>query len=290
MRIFVTFSQRYEYEGFPECLKLNELSIKLRKELWESIFKELKIFNINPSRAKINWYYIFRELYIGYFQSEIEQYDFSSFSSQLKKFIKEEECHRVLSLIEILSNEIQKKDLPNRIQNDMVLRLQKIFENNLAAYTLIFESSKWQFFPAANEYETKVIRLVLEKTENKFKISKDHLLKAAKFLNEGLFLDAIRESISGVEATTKVVLNDQKITLGDAIKRICEVINLHPAVQKSISAFYGFANDSSGIRHSKKPGEQIPEDERYFAQCFFGVSASFISYLINLYESKKFVG
>lgn len=38
----MTFSQRYGYERLPECLKLNELSQKLRKTIWEAIYKDIE--------------------------------------------------------------------------------------------------------------------------------------------------------------------------------------------------------------------------------------------------------
>lgn len=146
---------------------------------------------------------------------------------------------------------------------------------------LRYESGTWQFIPVSNEHEASAILSALEDTKNKFQCSKDHLLGAAKFLNNKSYLDAIRESISAVEAAAKIVLSNSSITLGDAVKKLGELKQFHPAILAAMSNLYGFASDGSGIRHARKSGENLQEDDRAFAQLFFGICSSLVSYLTS---------
>jgi hypothetical protein len=61
------------------------------------------------------------------------------------------------------------------------------------------------------------------------------------------FRNSIKESISAVEAASRLGTGQTKASLGDALKH---VPNLHPALKNGFSAIYGYTSDQSGIRHS----------------------------------------
>ena len=87
------------------------------------------------------------------------------------------------------------------------------------------------------------------------------------------YRNSIKESISAVEATCRLVTGMERATLGDALKRIPK---LHPALQRSFLAMYGFTSDADGIRHSL-----LDESNLTYADAKFMLAASsaFVSYL-----------
>jgi hypothetical protein len=61
--------------------------------------------------------------------------------------------------------------------------------------------------------------------------------------------NSIKESISAVEAWARIITQNPKATLGEALKEI-EQPPLHPAFKSALSALYGYTSDQGGIRHS----------------------------------------
>ena len=57
------------------------------------------------------------------------------------------------------------------------------------------------------------------------------------------------ESISAVESLCQVIAG-KTATLGQALKTVKDAVGLHPALEKAVSALYGYANDAGGIRHA----------------------------------------
>jgi hypothetical protein len=87
------------------------------------------------------------------------------------------------------------------------------------------------------------------------------------------YRNSIKEAISAVEATCRLVTGLRAATLADALKKVS---NLHPALQKAFLALYGFTSDASGIRHSL-----LDESKLTYADAKFMLAAcsSFVSYL-----------
>lgn len=77
-----------------------------------------------------------------------------------------------------------------------------------------------------------------------------HLRRALELLadrQEPDYRNSIKESISAVEAISRVLTGNPKATLGMALKRLTA---LHPALSSAFSALYGYTSDEGGVRHS----------------------------------------
>jgi hypothetical protein len=61
--------------------------------------------------------------------------------------------------------------------------------------------------------------------------------------------NSIKESISAVESTTKVIAQTPKATLEDALKVLDKQGDLHPCLKAAFSKLYGYTSDEGGIRH-----------------------------------------
>ena len=87
------------------------------------------------------------------------------------------------------------------------------------------------------------------------------------------YRNSIKEAISAVEATCRLVTGLTAATLADDLKKIPD---LHPALKKSFLTLYGFTSDASGIRHSL-----LEESNINYADAKFMLAAcsAFVSYL-----------
>ncbi len=91
------------------------------------------------------------------------------------------------------------------------------------------------------------------------------------------YRNAIKESISAVEAACRIVAKMDKATLSDCLKVIKGKGHLHSAFEDALSKLYGYSSDGSGIRHALVSDEESPS----FADAKFMLVAcsAFCSYL-----------
>jgi len=111
-----------------------------------------------------------------------------------------------------------------------------------------------------------------------------HLNQSLKLMSDRPnpdYRNSIKESISAVESICKIVTQDEKTTLGQALKIIENKYGLHEALKKSLSQLYGYTSDADGIRHA-----MLEESNLSYIDAKFMLVActNFINYLI---EKKK---
>lgn len=90
------------------------------------------------------------------------------------------------------------------------------------------------------------------------------------------YRNSIKESISAVESMARIVAENPKATLGDALKTIEKRGSLHHALKDGFIKLYGYTSDEGGIRHAMLDEPNITSsDARYFLlSC-----TSFVNYL-----------
>lgn len=65
------------------------------------------------------------------------------------------------------------------------------------------------------------------------------------------YRNSIKEAISAVESVCRIITNNPKATLGEALKHLAKNgVNLHPALKLAFDKLYGYTSDEGGIRHS----------------------------------------
>lgn len=109
---------------------------------------------------------------------------------------------------------------------------------------------------------------------------KHHLSSAISLLSNKEkpdYRNSIKESISAVEALCKKISNDDKATLGTALKSLEKKGSMHPALKAAFLALYGWTNDADGIRHALMEESNLTSADARFM--LISCSA-FINYVI----------
>jgi hypothetical protein len=106
-----------------------------------------------------------------------------------------------------------------------------------------------------------------------------HLLRALELYanrENPDYRNSIKESISAVESMARIVADDLKASLADALKAIEKRGSLHPALKEGFVKLYGYTSDEGGIRHAMLDEPNLTgADARYFLlSC-----TSFVNYL-----------
>ena len=91
------------------------------------------------------------------------------------------------------------------------------------------------------------------------------------------YRNSIKESISAVEASCRLISNEPKATLGPALKQVSVKTPLHPAFEKGLLTLYGFTSDEHGIRHSLLEEPQLNYSDAKF---MLVLASGFCSFLL----------
>jgi hypothetical protein len=97
------------------------------------------------------------------------------------------------------------------------------------------------------------------------------------------YRNPIKESISAVEALCKTINNDEKATLGVALKSLEKKGLMHPALTSAFSSLYGYTSDAQGIRHALTEKSNLSSADARFM--LISCSA-FINYVIAVTANK----
>ncbi|HTO15794.1 MAG TPA: hypothetical protein VLZ83_08480 [Edaphocola sp.] len=120
------------------------------------------------------------------------------------------------------------------------------------------------------------------KNTDKFNSVKTHLRRAVELYSDRKspdYRNSIKESISAVEALAKIIVGNDKTTLGQALKEIENIHKIPGSLKSAFSALYGYTSDEGGIRHALLESDvDVDIDEARFMLI---ACSAFVNYLIN---------
>ena len=153
---------------------------------------------------------------------------------------------------------------------DCKKEINDLFEQEFVGYRMIDR----QINPISGKIEVNAIN---EALSNPFDGPRSHIKKALTLLSDREkpdYKNSIKESISAVESICQIIVNDNKVSLGQAINKLREnSIEIHPAFEEAIKKLYGYTSDKGGIRHA----EGVGESDVSFAETKYSISSGLIS-------------
>ena len=97
--------------------------------------------------------------------------------------------------------------------------------------------------------------------------------------------NSIKESISAVEALCKIIVEDDKTSLGQALRKLeLKGVELHGGLKTALDKIYGYTSDENGIRHAGIDFKNAPSED---AQFMLVSCSAFVNYLIVKWEKSK---
>ena len=267
------FSERKGFVKVRNLVQVEGMDEALRNGLWNAIHSnffghhgyldyQMSMFY---SRVPGNF---FETLWRSYFKQPIDAApDVSQdFIEVIRRYFFQAKWYEVYDFIEFVLNWSQ--DLPNLV-NDLNLAL----EADLSGYRIVQN----KVVEIADTAELDSIDEAI--SQNEFAAASKHLQRAVELLFDRRNPDvrnSIKESISAVESAAKVLTNNPKATLGDALKRIEKHAPVHSAMKEAFSKLYGYTSDAGGIRHAMMTDSSVTKEDARFL--LISCSA-FINYL-----------
>ncbi len=267
------FSQRYGFKPVRTQIQLQSMDDNLRIGLWNALSRFYWLDNANyrlSSYPSLNS--LLEKMWEYYFKLPIQELDdhwHHPFAFLHSKFLTEFDWYEVYDFIEFVAKN-SAKSKAEEFRN----YCNSIFERELSAYRFVGE----RITPITSETEIEEVELALESSKP-FQPVYEHLQSALDLLSDRKnpdYRNSIKESISAIEAVTKITTGEKKGTLG----RILKKLDLHPDLETAFRKLYGYTSDADGIRHAlmEKPNLSFEE-----AKFMLVICSAFFNYVITNY-------
>lgn len=272
------FSQRKCFKDFHNVIQNDSMDKDLRCGLWTALYEciwsrfEGSIPNSNTI-ARSNLDQLFKRLWHLYFKYPIDNLDhfFIDALKRVRKYFFQCEWFEAYDMVEFIS-----KNCPESFRNKLRAFCNDVLERENSAYRFVDK----EIVEISSPIEIESIEEAIEKSSRWFGVRR-HLKASLSLLSDRKnhdYRNSIKESISAVEAISKLISKKPDATLGFALKVIEGSIIIHPALKKSILSLYGYTSDADGIRHALLDEENLTYSDAKFmlVSC-----TAFINYLIS---------
>ena len=276
------FSERYGYKPVREIIQKESMDDNLRNGIWSlfTIYLWNQVDyssyqshgNINTSNLKT----LIIAYWLNFFKQPIDTIpiQFEKVLYKVRSSFFNCEWHEVYSFIEETLENYPREFKKNK--ELFTKELNNFLEKENSAYRIINN----EITPITSEQEIQSIEDALKNT-NQYSGVQQHLNQALKLMSDRQnpdYRNSIKESISAVESICKIVTNEDKATLGKALKIIEDKHGLHAALKGSLSQLYGYTSDADGIRHA-----MLEESNLSYIDAKFMLVActNFINYLME---------
>lgn len=271
----MSFSQRYGYTTLEKAFQREFIDSALRTKLWNL----LKIAMWDRYDTQRRHYdavtqridHLVKRLWFHFFNHDLDSlpdfygsYGNSGVYDHLKEHFFKCKWYEVYDLIEVIAN-----DQSKLITDDIRDWINKTLEEHNSAYRFVGT----EISEITDKNEIQAIENALSTADSPVRAHLDAALRMLSDREAPDYRNSIKESISAVEATCRLITGKPSATLGDALKR---VKNLHPAMSRAFSQLYGYTNDASGIRHSLTDEPTITYAD---AKLMLVTCSGFVSYL-----------
>ena len=276
------FSERHGYTKVEKVFQREQVNTNLRTTLWNmislSMWDRWKPYSewltedgigYTEDSRRINA--ISKSLWFSYFQRDLDHLpEFKRDSrgrgayDSFKEYFFSCKWYELYNFVEFLI-----QDQNTLIDAETIKILNFALGKENAAYRIVGR----EIVEITDTNEIKAIENALSHPDDPVR---EHIGTALKMLSDRSapdYRNSIKEAISAVEATCRLVTGMNSATLGDALKKIPD---LHPALKKGFEGMYGFTCDAAGIRHSL-----LDESNLTYADAKFMLVAcsAFVSFL-----------
>lgn len=271
------FSERRELKTVRNTFQIDSVDIKLRTRLWNCLylcyFKPLLYEITIPERLKPLTFALWDE-YFGLGLDGLESLSGSRIFDRLRTyFFKETEWYEVYDFLEFIVLHYS----TSKANEYFKICCNKVLEDELSAYRFVGN----RIAQITSESE---ISEVEEALKSPITAVKTHLERALELLSDKEapdYRNSIKESISAVEAISKVITGEDKASLGQALKVLEKKVSLHKALKKAFESLYGYTSDEEGIRHALLEEPTLSFEDAKFMLVACSAFVNYLTYKIG---------
>ncbi|SMF86583.1 hypothetical protein SAMN05661091_3434 [Paenibacillus uliginis N3/975] len=272
------FSERNGYTS--KQIQFENVDSALRNRIW-NIFLFENQYLLNPSTRSSSLEIIEEILDIFGLTYEYPKdwYARGNNMKKLESLFSKKEWHFVYDFIEVYLEKESEKSKSNA--NNLAREFIRVLEEEKSGYRIV----KRLVVPITNKSE---LRSIEQSTNTKYDSVNTHMSKALSLYSRRKnpdYENSIKESISAIESLCCIITDNNKATLGDALKKMDERgLKLHGALKSALTQLYGYTSDQNGIRHAGIDfAGASTEDAKYMLVSCSG----FVNYIVEKWEKNN---
>lgn len=275
------FSERYGYKPVRDIIQKESIDDHLRNGIWSvfhlCLWSKISHFSSSYSYTKnSNLNNLINKYWFNFFKKPNDTIPLRSNESItiIRNLFFKFEWHTIYSFIEETLENYPTQYCEKK--EKFIEQINQILERENSAYRIIND----EIIPITSEQEIQSIEEALANT-NPYSGVQQHLNQSLTLLSDRQnpdYRNSIKESISAVESICKIITQDDKATLGKALKIIEDKHGLHAALKGSLSQLYGYTSDADGIRHAMSGESNLSYIDAKF---MLVACTNFINYLIE---------
>ncbi len=198
------------------------------------------------------------------------------YTTNIENVLNNASYNEVLDLLEYICNWLSAKTYS--CSEQFQKSFNSLFQQEYVGYRFV----SGQIVPITDELE---IREIEQACKTPFDGARAQLQKALGFLSNREnpdYKNCVKESISAVEATCRIITEKDSATLGEALKLLAKHgLKLHPCLNSGIDKLYSYACDQGGVRHAEHEAESIVTFEE--AKFMMVTCSAIVNYLVAEY-------
>jgi hypothetical protein len=269
----LSFSQRKGLVQVSEVIQVDSMNDVLRNSIWNAL--TLKVWRVpgfmydsrGDSSRRINQFVM--ELWGEYLKLPVDSRPLQPAKAldAIRQTFYQFEWNEVYDFLEFMVT------AETGLSSDLTSELNRVLERENSAYRIVANTVT----DITAQEEMQMLDEAIRDT--KFAPVSSHLQRALVLLADREtpdYRNSIKESISAVESMAKIVANDPKATLAQALKALEKNEQMHTALKDGFLKLYGYTNDADGIRHAmlEEPNLKAADAKYFLMSC-----TSFANYL-----------
>jgi hypothetical protein len=273
------FSQRIGKTPIKTILQINDIDNNLKNRLWniilEKFFNRIDTYSSYDDISEQGKVFIF--IWKEFFNQTVDTQPRDGFERYFRNwFMNEAKWYEIYDFVEFIAK-IDNSNLFRYVRQRLTFKdyCNVALKKELSGYRIIDDN----ITKITTEQEVQSVEEAISDT-NELKSVNTHLKTALDYFTDRKnpdFRNSIKESISAIEAFCKIIVNNDKATLGEALSIIEKTNGLHGALRSAFSALYGYTSDSGGIRHALTEKEMLVNFDD--AKFMLVSCSAFINYL-----------
>ncbi|MDZ3995406.1 hypothetical protein PspTeo4_41928 [Pseudomonas sp. Teo4] len=280
--VTMDFSQRMGMAPATKVAQVDSIDRDLKNSLW-NVVVSLKFAKFRHPKdwdkvAGSNLSWLATQLYSEFYKAPLDTipYKWTDFKKTVRESFFKMEWHRQYSFVEFIVSSSEKEVE----QQLLILAFNKVLDRENSAYRFV----SGQLSPITSSEEISEIESAIRNSDCYAGV-RTHIQTALSLLTDREspdYRNSIKESISAVESLAKKVVQDDKATLGQALKILEEKHGLHGSLKSAFMTLYGYTSDAGGIRHAILDNTTPPTkaDARFMLIC----CSAFINFAIDSIE------
>ena len=273
------FSERHGFTPVRAALQIDSIDEGLRNRLWTLISKHF-FYNLPSQRGVMSDFLplqteahnTFKDIWHSYLKYPVDDIGTSYITAfqALKGYFLKCPWYDVYNLVEFLGGELKEP-----LRQKYISESNEILKEEMSGYRFISGCIS----PITGEQEIAAIEKALASPDS-LRPVREHLKQALVHLSDRAnpdYRNSIKESISAVEALSRIISGLSNATLGPALKAVDTTTKLHPSLKDGFLKIYGYTSNSDGIRHAMLDEPDLDLEDALFML----VSCSaFVNYLV----------